>query len=146
MIVLKQILVIVEPGTPAGFQRILLARKFLLDMGAKLLAPCPHEKPCPLISPDWCHFAQRLPRLKSHMRAKEARVPFEDEKFSYLAVARVDLTVTPSASRILAPPQTKKAEIRLRLCGEGRVDEVRVPARDKPAYRAASRKNWGETL
>ena len=36
-------LVIVEPGTPAGFQRVLAARRQLIAAGAHVLAPCPME-------------------------------------------------------------------------------------------------------
>ncbi|TIU57573.1 MAG: methyltransferase type 11, partial [Mesorhizobium sp.] len=47
-------LLIVEPGTPAGWQRILAVRQQLIEAGAHVLAPCPHEAPCPLVPPDWC--------------------------------------------------------------------------------------------
>lgn len=36
------VLAIVEPGTPAGWQRILAARATLIEAGAAILAPCPH--------------------------------------------------------------------------------------------------------
>ena len=41
-------LVIVEPGTPAGWQRILAARRQLIESGAHVIAPCPHAHDCPL--------------------------------------------------------------------------------------------------
>ena len=40
-------LVIVEPGTPAGWQRILTARDRLIALGGHILAPCPHHAPWP---------------------------------------------------------------------------------------------------
>jgi ribosomal protein RSM22 (predicted rRNA methylase) len=75
-------LVIVEPGTPAGWQRIVAARAQLIEAGAHVLAPCPHAHACPLEPPDWCHFAERVARSRLHRLAKEAEVPWEDEKFS----------------------------------------------------------------
>ncbi|MBX9842614.1 MAG: hypothetical protein K2Z80_12475 [Xanthobacteraceae bacterium] len=36
-------LVIVEPGTPGGWQRILAARRQLVESGAHVIAPCPHD-------------------------------------------------------------------------------------------------------
>jgi ribosomal protein RSM22 (predicted rRNA methylase) len=40
--------VVVEPGTPAGYARILAARDGLLAAGLRLAAPCPHGRACPL--------------------------------------------------------------------------------------------------
>ncbi len=37
-------LLIVEPGTPAGWKRILHARDILIQAGAYILAPCPHAR------------------------------------------------------------------------------------------------------
>src|SRR4029453_5945724 len=55
-------LLIVEPGTPSGWQRILDARAILLKQGAQMVAPCPHTYACPLMAPDWCHFSRRVAR------------------------------------------------------------------------------------
>src|SRR5579859_7243380 len=35
--------VVIEPGTPAGFARIIRARTALIDDGFTIAAPCPHE-------------------------------------------------------------------------------------------------------
>ena len=103
----RQMLVLVEPGTPAGFARLRAARDRLLAEGAVPVAPCPHDQGCPMSGDDWCHFAVRLPRSRAHMHAKAARLPFEDEKFAYLALAR---TGEPTGgARVLAPPQESKA-------------------------------------
>src|SRR5258705_5159225 len=40
--------VIVEPGTPAGYQRVLAARATLIELGLSVAAPCPHQGDCPL--------------------------------------------------------------------------------------------------
>jgi ribosomal protein RSM22 (predicted rRNA methylase) len=140
------VLVIVEPGTPAGFARILACRSALLTSDACIVAPCPAPYPCPIISPDWCHFAQRLPRSRAHLRAKSAQVPFEDEKFSYLAVARKGVELAPVAARIIAPPRAEKPGIRLRLCTGGQIAERTVLKRDKPAFKSISRKSWGDAI
>src|SRR5258708_26338555 len=63
-------LVIIEPGTPTGYGRILRVRSELIAAGARVAAPCPHERECPLHPPDWCHFAQRLPRSRDHLHIK----------------------------------------------------------------------------
>ena len=52
---------------------------------------------------DWCHFSERLQRSRDHMIAKGARVPFEDERYAYVAVSRVPV-VHPASARIIKPP------------------------------------------
>ncbi|TIV70720.1 MAG: methyltransferase type 11, partial [Mesorhizobium sp.] len=93
-------LLVVEPGTPAGWQRMLSARQQLIEAGAHLLAPCPHAAPCPLAPPDWCHFSRRVARSRLHRLVKEADVPWEDEKFIYLAASRQPAPARPA--RVLA--------------------------------------------
>lgn len=140
----RQALVVIEPGTPAGYARILALRQQLIALGAYVAAPCPHEKPCPLIAPDWCHFSQRLPRSQAHRQIKGAEVPFEDERFIYLALTR-----TPPArraTRVLAPPDVGKAEITAKLCTEQGIELAKVRRRDKAAYARARRWRWGDAV
>lgn len=140
----RDILLVVEPGTPAGYARIIELRAQLIAAGAHVMAPCPHDGACPLSAPDWCHFAQRLPRLRAHIQVKEAELPFEDEKFSYVVLTR-----TPPAkrlSRVLGPPVVGKVEISARLCTAQGLQAATVPRRDKAAYAAARHWSWGKTL
>lgn len=137
-------LLIVEPGTPAGYARLMTARRHLVARGAHTLAPCPHDDACPLIAPDWCHFAQRLPRSRDHKRLKEADAPFEDEKFSYVALSRSRPAHRPA--RVLAPPQLSKVEIAAKLCTAYGLDAARIPRRDKPRYAQARRWRWGDAV
>ena len=81
-------LVIIEPGTTAGYRRTLAARAAVIAAGGSTLAPCPHDAPCPLPADDWCHFSVRLPRSRAHRLAKDAERGFEDEKFSYAVLCR----------------------------------------------------------
>lgn len=75
-------LVLIEPGTPAGFARIRAARRLLIGDGGHVLAPCTHDAACPIEGSDWCHFSQRLPRSRDHLKVKGASVPFEDERYA----------------------------------------------------------------
>jgi len=81
-----KLLVVIEPGTKAGFANALAARTRLLNEGAMLAAPCPNALACPMAaSGDWCHFAARVERTAEHRRLKDAALGHEDEKFSYVA-------------------------------------------------------------
>jgi len=138
-------LVIVEPGTPAGWQRILAARRQLIELGAQVIAPCPHAQDCPLAAPDWCHFAERVARSRIHRQAKSADVPWEDEKFSYLALSR---TPAPAAAaRVIARPRKGSGRVTLKLCRpDGSAGEQLFSRRDGELYKRASRRDWGSSL
>ena len=102
----RDTLLVVEPGTPAGYARIIALRERLIAAGAHVAAPCPHDGACPLTAPDWCHFTQRLQRSRAHKQVKGAEVPFEDEKFSYVALTRAPVGQRPS--RVLAQPDGRQ--------------------------------------
>jgi ribosomal protein RSM22 (predicted rRNA methylase) len=138
----RDTLLIVEPGTPAGYARILNARTQLIAAGAHVLAPCPHDNACPLQAPDWCHFSQRLARSRAHKQVKGADVPFEDERFAYVVLTRKPATAR--LSRILAQPLIGKAEISAKVCAPDGVTIAKVPRRDKAAYAAARHWRWGD--
>lgn len=137
-------LVIVEPGTPAGYQRILDARAQLIKAGAHVIAPCPHDEACPLVKPDWCHFSQRLQRSRAHKQLKSAELPYEDEKFIYLAVSHRPAALRPS--RVLAQPVTTKIAITAKLCAESGVIAAVAPKRDKALYAKFRKLDWGDTV
>ena len=52
----RDTLLIVEPGTPAGYGRIIAAREQLIASGAHVAAPCPHDGKCPLADPRLVSF------------------------------------------------------------------------------------------
>jgi ribosomal protein RSM22 (predicted rRNA methylase) len=138
----RDTLLVVEPGTPAGYARIIALRAQLVASGGHVAAPCPHDQTCPLRQPDWCHFTQRLPRSQAHKQIKGAELPFEDEKFSYLALTRAPVAARPA--RVLAQPAVSKVEVTAKLCTPGGVITARVPRRDREAYARARRWRWGD--
>ncbi|TPJ08666.1 methyltransferase type 11 [Mesorhizobium sp. B2-7-3] len=141
----KDTLLIVEPGTPAGWLRILAVRAQLIAAGAHVLAPCPHDAPCPLNPPDWCHFSRRVARSRLHRLAKEAEVPWEDEKFIYVAASRQPAAF--HAARIVAPPKSGSGKVVLKLCeANGSAGERLFTKRDGDAFKVARRADWGDAL
>jgi ribosomal protein RSM22 (predicted rRNA methylase) len=139
----REALVIVEPGTKAGFANVLRARRELIAAGAHIVAPCPHARGCPLAkTDDWCHFAQRLPRTVQHRRSKAAALGHEDEKFAYLIASRAPAQSAPA--RILRHPVYGKGHVKLSLCTSEGVWQETVTAKNKLLYKAARKAKWGD--
>ena len=143
-------LALIEPGTPDGFARIRVARAALIAAGAHVAAPCTHDNLCPMPGlnvresdqqKDWCHFSQRLPRSRDHMILKEASVPFEDERYSYVVVTREKIA---RDARILAPPLEAKPGLTFKLCDEVGLRAQFVAVRDKDEYRRVRKRGWGD--
>jgi ribosomal protein RSM22 (predicted rRNA methylase) len=135
-------LAIVMPGTPDGTACMLRMRADLVAAGAHVAAPCPHDRPCPLTPPDWCHFAQRLPRSRDHLLVKGADVPFEDEKFSYVVLSREK--PQPVHARVLAPPKVAKGAATAKLCQEEGVATANAARRDAETYSRFKSWRWGD--
>ncbi|MFN8536952.1 MAG: small ribosomal subunit Rsm22 family protein [Thermomicrobiales bacterium] len=131
-------LLLLEPGTPAGFARIREARRQLLAAGATVLAPCPHDAACPMPDDDWCHFGQRINRTRTHREAK-GRCCHEDEKFSYVAVSR---RAGPEIGARTRRPQISPGRGAPLHTGGVRV-EVATRGKDKEAFCEAREARWG---
>jgi ribosomal protein RSM22 (predicted rRNA methylase) len=140
----RDTLLIVEPGTPAGYGRIIALRQQLIASGAHVAAPCPHDGKCPLQAPDWCHFTQRLPRSRAHKQVKGAELAFEDEKFSYVALTRAPVAQHPA--RVLAQPVVSKVEVTAKLCTADGLAIAKLPRRAKAGYARARRWSWGDAV
>lgn len=146
----KKALVVIEPGTPAGFINILRARKLLIDLGGHLLAPCPHEEICSLKresypqKDDWCHFSVNVSRSFIHKYAKEGTLPYEDEKYSYLIFSKEEGIKTQA--RILRDPQKRSSHLHLLLCTpEGAVKKT-VSKREGELYKNLRKAQWGDEI
>jgi ribosomal protein RSM22 (predicted rRNA methylase) len=139
----KQMLVVIAPGTPGDFRTILDARAQVLELGAHLLAPCPHESACPMEGGnDWCHFAQRLERTSDHRRLKSGALGYEDEKFSYMVASRA--ASARAMTRILRHPQKHSGHMQLRLCANSGLVQMTVTKSQKENYRRARKAEWGD--
>src|ERR1700704_5753774 len=140
----RDTLLMVDPGTPAGYARILASRRQLIASGAHVAAPCPHDGECPLTAPDWCHLTQRLPRSRAHKQLKSAELPYEDEKFVYVALTHAPVALHPA--RVLAQPDVNKVEVTAKLCTAEGLVIARIPRRAKGDYSAARRWRWGDAV
>jgi ribosomal protein RSM22 (predicted rRNA methylase) len=86
-----------------------------------------------------------VPRSRDHLLVKDANVPFEDEKFSYL-VAGKGFPPLDRGRRILATPKVDKSAVTLTVCTPDVPEQRRVARGDKDAYRAAKRLDWGDAI
>lgn len=140
-----EMLVIIEPGTPAGFERIRKIRTDLIVQGKQMVAPCPHMLACPIVAPDWCHFSVRLSRSSLHRQLKGGTLGYEDEKFSYVAVCNAPVSL-PEA-RILRHPQKRTGHIHFTLCtrSEG-LQSVTISKKTPSLYKEAKDLEWGDSF
>ncbi|MDQ3010564.1 MAG: small ribosomal subunit Rsm22 family protein [Acidobacteriota bacterium] len=146
----RQALVIVEPGTMKGFEVIRAARTQLIEAGAFIAAPCPHQALCPMAETDggdWCHFAARFERSSLHRRLKGGTLGYEDEKFSYLAAVKHFDTqaITTAAARVLRHPKRYSGYTQLQLCTPDGLQNATVTKRDKDAWKQVRKTDWGDS-
>jgi len=135
-------LIIVEPGSPLGFQRIVQVRAALIALGAHIIAPCPNSKPCPVAENDWCHFSMRIPQTQRQVVTSLKPRDFNDEKYAYLIASRQP--GNPASARLIRRPIHGKGHVHLDLCEEGEVRRRTITRRDGPLYKDARKVRWGD--
>jgi ribosomal protein RSM22 (predicted rRNA methylase) len=138
------LLLIVEPGTSAAFEVVRAAREQLLGAGAQTIAPCAHDRPCPL-SNDWCHFPQRLKRPDFQRRAREAPSEWEESKFAYAALARFP-PAAPIWGRVIREPSSNKAYAEALISAADGVARYRGLKRHRESFRRVKELEWGAAL
>jgi len=136
------LLLLVEPGTPAGYARLARVRTHLLSLGAQLAAPCPHGEVCPLPPDDWCHYTCRVARSSLHRALKGGDVPYEDEKFCYFAFTRG--TPSPATARVLRHPEIHSGYTTLELCTHEGLSRRTLSRKDGERYKRARKLSTGD--
>lgn len=136
------VLVLVEPGTPKGFSQILAVRKKLIELGAYIIAPCPHHHECP--ASGWCHFPARIERTKIHRTLKDGALGYEDEKFSYLAASPFPLL--PLEGRVIDNPLKLSGHVKLTVCTKaGTLEKKTITRKQKELYKRARDAEWSSS-
>lgn len=136
-------LLIIEPGTPKGFAEIKELREILVNKGGNIIAPCPNMEKCPMPENDWCHSTCRVSRTKIHKLLKNGDVPYEDEKFSYIAINKEEFAKDDFA-RVLRHPKIESGKITLQLCSNGGICERIITKKDKDLFKKARKVSCGD--
>ena len=147
----NKILIIIEPGTPAGFGNIRRIQKYAIDGNIKILAPCIGQTICQLPEDDWCHTTVRISRNKYHKYLKSGTAPYEDEKFSYIVLTKTsnigNENMTKNIeSRILRHPIIEKGKVTMKLCDNGEITERTITKGEKDLFKEAKKKDCGDML
>lgn len=140
----SKIILIIEPGTPEGFANIKEIQKIALENEAYIIAPCTSQEKCKLPENDWCHTTVRIERSKIHKILKSGEVPYEDEKFSYIAISKENLGT--AESRVLRHPIIETGKITLKLCTKGNIEQRIITKKEKEKFKTAKKKKCGDSL
>ena len=140
----SKILLIIEPGTPEGFKNIKEIQKISLERGAYVVAPCTSQETCKLPEEDWCHSLVRVERSRLHKILKSGDVPYEDEKFSYIAISKQNLGT--AQSRILRHPILENGKVTLKLCTKGSIEQKTITKKEKEQFKLAKKKKCGDSI
>jgi ribosomal protein RSM22 (predicted rRNA methylase) len=132
----------VEPGSRDISRRLSGVREALLAAGHQLLAPCTHQRSCPMLASEnerhWCHFFAKPPTevfQSPFWREVSLRLGIDLRAlpYSFLATSRVSSPAWPeNAERLIGHPRELKAHCKLLCCGAGGLAERTLQRRDAP--------------
>lgn len=140
----NRFLVVIEPGTPKGFENIRKIRSLLLTLEANIIAPCTHINDCPISGGDWCHFYKRIERNRMQKYLKTATESYEDEKYAYMIFTK-DKIAYEDKKRIIRFPQILKGHSDLHVCSNKGIENITISAKN-PDYKKLKKLDWGDTI
>lgn len=140
----NKVLVIVEPGTPRGFDNIKMVRDYLLSKGEYIVSPCSHSNKCDISRDDWCAFSCRVQRTKMHKLLKDGDAPYEDEKFSYIVFSKVH--AKQALARILRHPIINKGYSEFKVCTKDGIKDIKLSKKNGDIYKISKKKSAGDSL
>lgn len=138
----------VEPGTKAS-SRLVATMRERLKTNVEILAPCPHDRSCPMLAPDrardWCHFFAPAPAgvFQSAWWGEFSRrmgIDLRSLPVSYLVFRRPrgNQSRPPREARCLGRSRTYKGYVTIPRCRtDGIADEWKViRSRDRVTHDA----------
>ena len=129
----KKYIILIEPGTPASYKKMMENRDYLLSKKLNLVLPCMHSEKCPL-KDDYCNFTVRVNRTKILKQVKDGSLGYEDEKYFYLVFSKEDFPKTKNAM-VIRKPLYRKSCVDLKLCTSNKeIKNVTITKKDKQKY------------
>ncbi len=113
-------LLIVEPSTKEDSRRLQEFRSNAIDQGFRVLAPCTHQKACPLLlnsKKDWCHMKLTWD-MPNWFKEIESYLPIKNQEiaFSYLLLSRSEENHHQNKWRFIGDPLKQKGKQKQMLC------------------------------
>jgi hypothetical protein len=151
-------LLVIEPALRTTTRALMALRDELLARGGlRVVAPCPHQGPCPMLAKpaDWCHEARRIeptPRVAAIDRIvgrRDGRALFAFLATEPAGAARTPASeASPTRLRILTEPLGSRGKTERVLCGsDGALHLVRLLDREvRDGNRAFLDLERGETV
>lgn len=127
----------IEPATQKSTRQMMRLRdRVVFEKSAFLLAPCPHQKNCPMLSHnsrDWCHFyidwkcPEILRQLERFTRNKHDYV-----KMCYFIYGRTSPAFPEKNSRTVSSPIKSRGKKEYVLCGaDGKLRKIERLEKDR---------------
>ena len=113
----------IEPATKRASRRLHQLHDVLVERGLAVLAPCVHQRRCPMLARDgdWCHEARAWRQPAYHAKL-DRRTGLDKHvlSFAFLAFAKRPLAaVERGAARIVSALLREKGRSRFRTCDAG---------------------------
>ncbi len=141
----SNMVLIIEPGTPSGFNNIIQARDKLIEKGFSTIAPCTASSGfCPLrdSESDWCHFVERVDRSRIQRHLKKGVLGYEYEKYSYLLMSK--FPVHSNGKRIISRPNHTKHSVSFDICSEESLHIVITKRENKDEFKIVKKSIRGD--
>jgi ribosomal protein RSM22 (predicted rRNA methylase) len=146
-------LMILEPAGQATSPRLQRLRNTrAADGTARIVAPCPHSRPCPLVGAacGWCHDVRRwrVPDSVNRLNRRLFR-SVHDLKHSLLVLTRPDAGVLPAwqgdaaCFRMVGPLSRAKGRLVTRACcGDGSLHDIELMTRGLTRQQENALTDW----
>ncbi|MCX6049536.1 MAG: methyltransferase domain-containing protein [Chloroflexi bacterium] len=144
----RQLMIVVEPGTPIG-SAIAQAAAAQLAPAGRLIAPYIDNN---FVEEYFLHFPQRFTRpefarrIRQEMRDSPLMASdWEEAKYSYVAVGKIPPEETPWG-RCIGPIRLMNGYLELPMLLKDQVVQLKVMKRHKQQYAFAKKLRWGQLV